>query len=161
MPVYFFFTGEHPEYHTPKDRPETINYAGIAKVADMVDQLATTIATTKDRPEYVAGAGGSMGGRPGGPKLGLMPRYDGGGDGMEISGIMPGGAAEAAGLKKGDKITAIADKPVKTVQDYMAAMSGLKARRRSGDHHRPGWESFKGEGHSEVSLLRLGFSDLS
>jgi S1-C subfamily serine protease len=39
---------------------------------------------------------------------------------------MPGGAAEAAGLKKGDKITAIADKPVKNVQDYMAAMSGLK-----------------------------------
>ena len=67
-----------------------------------------------------------MGGRPGGPKLGLMPRYDGGGDGMEISGIMPGGAAEAAGLKKGDIITAIADKPVKNVQDYMAAMSGLK-----------------------------------
>ena len=39
---------------------------------------------------------------------------------------MPGGAAEAAGLKKGDKITAIAGKPVKNVQDYMAAMSGLK-----------------------------------
>ena len=67
-----------------------------------------------------------MAGRPAGPKLGLMPRYDGGGDGMEISGIMPGGAAEAAGLKKGDKITAIAGKPVKNVQDYMAAMSGLK-----------------------------------
>ena len=45
---------------------------------------------------------------------------------MEISGVMPGGAAEAAGLKKGDKITAIAGKPVKNVQDYMAAMSGLK-----------------------------------
>ena len=104
-----------------------INYAGIAKVADMVDQLATTIATAKDRPEYVAGMGSTTGGgRPAGPKLGLMPRYDGGGDGMEISGIMPGGAAEAAGLKKGDIITAIADKPVKTVQDYMAAMSGLK-----------------------------------
>ena len=29
-------------------------------------------------------------------------------------------------MKKGDKITAIAGKPVKNVQDYMAAMSGLK-----------------------------------
>jgi len=126
VPVFFFFTGEHAEYHTPKDRPETINLEGMAKVADFVDQLAMKIANTKERPEYVAGATGSMGGRPGGPKLGLMPRYDGGGDGMEISGIMPGGAAEAAGLKKGDKITAIASKPVKNVQDYMAAMSGLK-----------------------------------
>jgi len=126
VPVYFFFSGEHAEYHTPKDRPETINFAGIAKVADFVDQLATTIATAKDRPEYVKGMDSTMAGRPTGPKLGLMPRYDGGGDGMEISGIMPGGAAEAAGLKKGDKITAIAGKPVKNVQDYMAAMSGLK-----------------------------------
>ena len=126
VPVYFFFTGEHAEYHTPKDRPETINFAGIAKVADLVEGLAARIATEKDRPEYVAGAGGSMGGRPGGPKLGIMPRYEGGDDGMEISGVMPGGAAEAAGMKKGDKITAIAGKPVKNVQDYMAAMSGLK-----------------------------------
>lgn len=127
VPVYFFFTGEHEEYHTPKDRPETINFAGIARVADLVDSLATTIATTRERPEYVAGATGSMGGRAaGGPKLGIMPRYEGGSEGMEISGVMPGGAAEAAGLKKGDRITAIGGKPVKNVQDYMAAMSGLK-----------------------------------
>jgi Zn-dependent M28 family amino/carboxypeptidase len=126
VPVYFFFTGEHVEYHTPKDRPETINFAGIAKVADLVDQLATTIANTKERPTYVEGATGSMGGRMTGPKLGLMPRYDGGGDGMEISGIMPGGAAEAAGLKKGDKITAIGGKRVKNVQDYMTVMAGIQ-----------------------------------
>jgi membrane-associated protease RseP (regulator of RpoE activity) len=126
VPVYFFFSGEHQEYHTPKDRPETINFEGIAKVADLVDVLALRIASEKDRPEYVAGAGVSMSGRPSGPKLGLMPRYDGGGDGMEISGVIPGGAAEAAGLKKGDKITAIGGKPVKNVQDYMAVMAGVK-----------------------------------
>jgi hypothetical protein len=126
VPVYFFFTGEHAEYHTPKDRPETINFAGIEKIADLVDGLATRIATEKERPEYIAGASGSMGGRTGGPKLGIMPRYEETGDGMEISGVMPGGAAEAAGLLKGDKITAIGGKPVKSVQDYMAAMSGLK-----------------------------------
>jgi aminopeptidase YwaD len=126
VPVYFFFSGEHAEYHTPKDRPETINVDGVAKVVNLVDHLTARIASEKDRPEYVAGATGSMGGRPGGPKLGIMPRYDGGEDGMEISGVMPGGAAEVAGLKKGDKITAIGGKPVKNVQDYMAAMSGLK-----------------------------------
>src|SRR5262245_385121 len=126
VPVYFFFSGEHEEYHTPRDKPETINFAGIAKVMDLVDQLATRIAAEKDRPEYVAGAVASMGGRMAGPKLGVMPRYDGASDGMEISGVMPGGAAEAAGLKKGDKITAVAGKPVKNVQDYMTAMAGLK-----------------------------------
>lgn len=126
VPVYFFFSGEHAEYHTPKDRPETINLSGIAKVVDLVDGLATTIASAKERPEYLAGATGSPSARASGPKLGVMPRYDGGEGGMEISGVLPGGAAEAAGLKKGDKITAIGGKPVKNVQDYMAAMSVLK-----------------------------------
>lgn len=126
VPVYFFFSGEHAEYHTPKDRPETINVAGVARVTSLVESLAARIASEKERPEYVAGATGSMGGRAGGPKLGVMPRYEGSEDGMEISGVVPGGAAEAAGLKKGDKITAIGGKPVKNVQDYMAAMSGLK-----------------------------------
>jgi hypothetical protein len=127
VPVYFFFTGEHPEYHTPKDRPETINFAGIEKIADLVDGLATRIAAEKDRPEYVAGAtGSSSGGAPGGPKLGIMPSYGETTDGLEISGVIPGGAAEAAGLKKGDKITGIGGKPVKNIQDYMAAMAGLK-----------------------------------
>lgn len=127
VPVYFFFSGDHPEYHTPKDRPETINITGITKVADMVEQMTTKISTTKERPEYVAGVGGSRSGGPAGPKLGLMPRYDDAETkGMEIGGIVPGGAAEAAGLKKGDRITAIAGTPVKNVQDYMKAMAGLK-----------------------------------
>lgn len=127
VPVYFFYTGDHPEYHTPKDKPETINFDGILKVANIVDDLTTTISVAKDRPEYVAGVGGSMSGGPTGPKLGLMPRYDDAETkGMEVSGVVPGGAAEAAGIKKGDRIMAIAGKPVKNVQDYMKAMSGLK-----------------------------------
>src|SRR5262249_4119413 len=36
VPVFFFFTGEHLEYHTPKDKPETINFAGMAKVINFV-----------------------------------------------------------------------------------------------------------------------------
>jgi hypothetical protein len=126
VPVYFFFSREHPEYHTPKDKPETINLAGVAKVTDMVEQMTTAIATEKDRPEYVPGMHGSMSGGPTGPKLGLMPSYNEGSDGMEVSGIVPGGAAEAAGMKKGDVIKAIDGKPVKNVQDYMKVMAGTK-----------------------------------
>ena len=126
VPVYFFFSREHPEYHTPKDKPDTINLAGVAKVTDMVEQMTTAIATEKDRPEYVPGMHGSMSGGPTGPKLGLMPSYNEGSDGMEVSGIVPGGAAEAAGLKKGDVIKAIDGKPVKNVQDYMKVMAGTK-----------------------------------
>lgn len=127
VPVYFFFTGDHQEYHTPKDKPETINVNGIIKVANLVENLATEIATAKERPEYVPGMGSSMSGGPLGPKLGLMPGYDDAETrGMAVSGVMPGGAAEAAGIKKGDRITAIEGKPVKNVQDYMKVMAGAK-----------------------------------
>src|ERR671913_1372978 len=50
VPVYFFFSGEHAEYHTPKDRPETINVPGVAKVTGLVESLAARIASEKDRP---------------------------------------------------------------------------------------------------------------
>ena len=64
---------------------------------------------------------------PTGPKLGLMPRYDDAETkGMGVEGVVPGGAAEAAGMKKGDIITAIGGKPVKNVQDYMKVMAGMK-----------------------------------
>ncbi len=128
VPVYFFFSKDHPEYHTPKDKPETVNLTGIKKVADLVEVMATRISVEPKRPEYVAGKGGSMsGGSGGGPKIGVMPGYDETDTrGMAIEGVVPGGPAEKGGMKKGDRITAIAGKPVKNVQDYMKVMGGAK-----------------------------------
>ncbi|WP_020468271.1 M28 family peptidase [Zavarzinella formosa] len=128
VPVYFFFSKDHPEYHTPKDKPETINIAGIKKIADLVEIMTNRISTTPDRPEYVAGMGGSIsGGSRGGPKIGVMPGYDETDTrGMAVENVIPGGPAEKGGMKKGDRITAIAGKPVKNVQDYMKVMGGAK-----------------------------------
>ena len=67
MPVYFFFSGEHAEYHTPKDKPETINFAGVAKVTDLVDQLATKIAADEGSPRVRGGDGQLDGRRPAEP----------------------------------------------------------------------------------------------
>lgn len=128
VPVFFLFSGDHPEYHTPKDLPETINLAGIKKVVDMVEEMANTVNATKDRPEYVPGMISSSGGMRSGPRMGLMPGYDETENrGMPVTGIIPGGAAELAGIRKGDLIIAIGGKPVKNVQDYMKAMAGCKA----------------------------------
>ena len=130
VPVYFFFSKDHPEYHTPKDKPDTINLAGIKKVVDLTEIIANRISTTPERPEYVANQGGggasSSAGR-GGPKIGVMPGYDEtDATGMPVENVVPGGQAEKGGIKKGDRIVAIAGKPVKNVQDYMKVMGGAK-----------------------------------
>lgn len=128
VPVYFFFSKDHPEYHTPKDTADTINLAGINKVADLAERIATKISLDPKRPEYVPNMGGSMsGGSRGGPRIGVMPGYDETDtSGMPVENVVPGGPADKAGLKKGDKIISIGGKPVKNVQDYMKHMGGAK-----------------------------------
>ncbi len=129
VPVYFFFSKMHSEYHTPRDTADTINVKGLLKVVNLVDHLATQISSAKERPEYVKGMGSSLnlGGAGGGPKLGVMPGYDDSNTkGMPVDGVVSGGAAEKAGVKSGDFIIGIAGTPVKNVQDYMKAMSSQK-----------------------------------
>ncbi len=45
IPFLFFSTGQHPDYHSPDDRPETIDYEKLRRIsvwiADLVDHLAS------------------------------------------------------------------------------------------------------------------------
>jgi hypothetical protein len=133
IPVFFFFSGYHPDYHRPTDTPDKINVAGMRQIADLTQDLVARLAMQKERPEYVKVAGRTPAvavTTPGGERpiarLGLMPNYDSA-DGLLIEDISPGGAAEKGGLKKGDKIVEIAGRPVKDVTGYMAEMARQKA----------------------------------
>jgi Zn-dependent M28 family amino/carboxypeptidase len=53
IPAIFFFTGLHPDYHTPRDTPEKINYEKLQKVTRLVYLTAFQIANAPDRPHYV------------------------------------------------------------------------------------------------------------
>jgi Zn-dependent M28 family amino/carboxypeptidase len=131
VPVFFFFTGMHPEYHRPTDKPDTINFEGMKKVVDMVEELTTRLATEKQRPEYVASKSPAPGtGSPRGvPTIRFMPGdYDDDqSNGVLVGGVIPGGPAAQGGLKEGDWIVAIAGQPVKNMAGYMKVMGGQKA----------------------------------
>ena len=130
VPVFFFFTGMHPEYHRPTDTPDRINFPGMKKIVDMVEELATQLATEAKRPEYVAGAGPSgPTGTPGGvPRIGFMPAEynDDEARGVPVGGVSPNGPAAKAGIKEGDWIVEIAGEPVKNMTTYMSAMGKHK-----------------------------------
>ncbi|MCD9185827.1 MAG: M20/M25/M40 family metallo-hydrolase [Pyrinomonadaceae bacterium] len=129
IPVLFFFTGTHEDYHKPSDTPEKINYAGVLKIANFVSELVKTVDVNPTKPTYkVAQSAGMMGGRMNiNVSLGTVPGYGDSTDGMLIDGVRTGSPADKAGLKGGDKIVKLAGKEVRNVQDYMVVLGDLKA----------------------------------
>jgi len=126
IPVLFFWTGYHADYHKPSDTADKINVEGMRKIADLSFDVVSALAAEEKRPEYQAMKVGSL--RPGGdaPKLGVVPSYSESDGGMALDGVVDGGPAAQAGLKAGDKIVEIAGKPVKNITTYMDAMAAQK-----------------------------------
>jgi len=52
IPVLFFFTGTHPEYHSPGDTPDLIERETLARVVRLAFLCAYVLAEADDRPEY-------------------------------------------------------------------------------------------------------------
>jgi hypothetical protein len=52
VPALFFHTGLHPDYHTPYDRPEKINYPKLETIARLVHQVSWNLADSPVRPRY-------------------------------------------------------------------------------------------------------------
>jgi aminopeptidase YwaD len=134
IPVLFFFTGVHDDYHKPSDDWEKINYAGEEKITKFVRRITHDIDTMAVRPPFTRvqvapGGRGNAGGDSRGftVTLGIVPDVGESTGGMKISGVRPNGAAEKAGLKTGDVITSIGGKKVLNVYDYMGILGELKA----------------------------------
>jgi Peptidase family M28/PDZ domain/PA domain len=126
IPVLFFWTGFHSDYHKPTDTADKINVSGMRKIADLSMDVISELATEEKRPEYVTVKVGVL--RPGsdGPKLGIAPAYKDSDEGLTIDAVIDDGPAAKAGLKAGDKIVNIAAKPVKNITTYMEAMGAQK-----------------------------------
>lgn len=133
IPVFFYFTGTHPDYHRPTDTPDRINYTAMKKIVDMAEEIALKFSTSKERPEYVAGQTQAFdrGGRPGGgPRISLrfMPGdYDDDETrGVPVAAVTKDGPGDKAGLKAGDWIVEVGGKPVKNMTGYMTAIRTAK-----------------------------------
>ncbi|MBL8737009.1 MAG: M20/M25/M40 family metallo-hydrolase [Planctomycetes bacterium] len=51
VPIAFFFTGLHKDYHQPSDTPDKIHYEKLLRVATYVYDLAFELAVQDSRPE--------------------------------------------------------------------------------------------------------------
>lgn len=123
VPVLFFWTGLHADYHMPSDTADKINVPGMRRVVEITQDVLAELTTMK-RPTYQEVQLAGRGSYSNGPRLGIVPGYGGGSDGLVVDGVVANGPAERAGLRKDDRIVAIDGKPVKEITTYMKAMSG-------------------------------------
>ena len=129
IPVLFFFTGTHEDYHKPSDTADKINYEGLLKITNYVGEIVKSIDANPLKPTYaVAKSSGMGGGRSGfSISLGTVPSYSDSSDGMTIDAVRDDSPAAKTGLKAGDKIIKLAGKGVRNVQDYTFVLGEMKA----------------------------------
>ncbi len=129
VPVLFFFTGTHEDYHKPSDDWDKINTAGEVAIVNYVYDIALYLNQLEEKPVFTEA----------GPKeressqrrfkvtFGVIPSYGSSAAGMEIDGTKKDGPAEKAGMMKGDVIIAINGGEIKDIYDYMYRLAELKA----------------------------------
>ena len=129
IPVLFFFSGLHSDYHKPSDTWDKINGTSAARLLDMVESVAVQLANTDQPPAFqvvaeekplAGGAGGY------GPYFGSVPDFGQVENGVKFSDVRPNSPAAKAGLKAGDILVQFGDKPIKNLYDFTDALRRSK-----------------------------------
>ena len=129
IPVLFFFSGLHSDYHRPSDTWDKINAPSAARLLDMVESVVVQLANAADAPvfqvvaeEKPAGGGGSGYG----PYFGSIPDFGQTENGVKFSDVKPNSPAAKAGLKAGDVLVQFGDKVIKNLYDFTDALRRSK-----------------------------------
>jgi hypothetical protein len=140
VPVLFFHSGSHADYHRPSDTADRIDAAGMARIARLGGLLAARIADgprpvfarvpggPRGRPERAESRPGERGAGAAGAFLGVAADSRAGGDGVRLGAIVPGSAAERAGLQAGDVLVRLDETGLERFSDLRALL----------ERHRPG-----------------------
>lgn len=104
IPVLFFYTGDHDDYHTPRDLAWTVNPEGTARIIDLAGTLAEEIARRPEPLTFQTATGTGTARRTGAKvRLGIMPNYTSDLDtGVLVDGVSDGTSAMDAGIVTGD-----------------------------------------------------------
>jgi hypothetical protein len=136
VPVLFFFSGLHGDYHKPSDTWEKVDAPGTAKLLLLIAEVSEKLRETAERPLFVrvkepvsahSGAVGSAGTRSGyGPDFGSIPDFGDTTQGVKFADIRDGSPAAKAGLRAGDILVEFDGKPIQNLYDFTYALRGKK-----------------------------------
>ena len=137
VPVLFFFSGLHGDYHKPSDTWDKINATDATKLLAFVAELGGKLLNG-GRPQYVRveppkmgshGAGGDSGSGGGsgyGPDFGSIPDFSEPPKGVRFADIRSGSPADKAGLKAKDILVGFDGKEIQNLYDFTYALRGKK-----------------------------------
>jgi Zn-dependent M28 family amino/carboxypeptidase len=126
IPVLFFFTGLHTDYHKPSDDFDKINYVGelqiLKYILSVIDASASKgkLAFTKTRETQMRTTARFS------VTMGIMPDYTFNGAGVRVDGITEGRPAQKAGIQTGDVIVQLGEHTTSSMEAYMQALSKFK-----------------------------------
>ena len=128
VPAMHFFTGMHGDYHRTSDKFETLNVAGMRRMARLVEEVTAMTASLPSRPEFVASKPARVvAGDSKRPSFGTMPDLGNGAAGYAIGDVVKDGPAAKAGLKAGDLVVEFGDAKIARLEDFIAALDKHKA----------------------------------
>lgn len=126
IPVLFYFTGLHSDYHKPSDDADKINYAGITTIlhhiTGVIEALnsSSKLSFLKTREvQTTTSARFSV-------SMGIMPDYTFSGAGVKADGISDGKPAQKAGLQVGDIIIQLGEHTISSMETYMQSLGKFK-----------------------------------
>ena len=131
LPVLFFFSGLHSDYHKPSDTWEKINAEDGAKVVRLVAQVVEGLDQLKEKPQFVRVAeptAPAMGGGGGyGPYFGSIPDFgEAEHGGVKFADVRDGSPAAKAGFKAGDILIDFGGKQIDNLYDFTYALRAHK-----------------------------------
>jgi hypothetical protein len=135
VPVLFFFSGLHSDYHKPSDTWDKIDAPGAVKVLQVVADAAASLQESGTRPQFIrvapshgegAGPVSSSSGGGYGPYFGSIPDFGEGTKGVKFADVREGSPASKAGFRAGDVMVEFDGKPIQNLYDFTYALQAKK-----------------------------------
>jgi len=134
IPIMFFFSGLHGDYHRPSDTSDKINSNGAIKVLTLVARSIERLANTPKRPAYTvvheqqssSASSSANSGNAYAVYFGSIPNF-----GAEVKGVLfddvhADSPAGKAGLKAGDILVEFDGKSIQNLYDFTFVLGNKK-----------------------------------
>ena len=129
IPVLFFFTGAHSDYHRPSDDADKIDSKTASDVMRLAYKVARDLDEAKEAPAFIEpppppkppeGVGGFR------AYLGTVPDFTEVEGGVRLADVTQGSPGDEGGLRPGDLIIRLGDRKIENLYDFTYALQENK-----------------------------------